>query len=87
MTQSFRARVDVRLQANVNDPQGNAVYQGLRSLGHGGVRDVRIGKIVEMELDAGDAHSALEQVERMCLELLVNPTIESFSVIIDENTV
>jgi phosphoribosylformylglycinamidine synthase len=77
---TFRARVDVRLQANVNDPQGNAVRSGLRSLGHADVSAVRIGKIVEFTLAAADAETAHARVERMCHELLANPTIESFDI-------
>ena len=77
---TYRARVDVRLDANVNDPQGNAVREGLRSLGHEDVRDVRIGKIVELSLEAADEAAARERVERMCHELLANPIIESFDI-------
>ena len=77
---TFRARVDVRLDANVNDPQGNAVRTGLHSLGHEDVRDVRIGKMVEFTLQAADETAARERVDRMCHELLANPTIESFQI-------
>lgn len=81
---TFRARVDVRLDANVNDPQGNAVRDGLLSLGHDDVRSVRIGKIVELTLDAADAAEARRRVDRMCHELLANPVIESFEIEIAE---
>ena len=83
-TPTFRARVVVRLDDNVNDPQGNAVREGLRSLGHQDVRGVRIGKIVEFTLDAADAGAARDRVEKMCHELLANPTIESFEIEIEE---
>jgi phosphoribosylaminoimidazole-succinocarboxamide synthase len=81
---SYRARVDVRLDANVNDPPGNAVREGLHSLGHADVRDVRIGKLIELRLDAADADEARTRVERMCHELLANPVIESFEISLDE---
>ena len=81
---AYRARVDVRLDANVNDPQGNAVREGLRSLGHEDVGDVRIGKIVELTLQAADEAAARERVGRMCHELMVNPIIESFDIEVDE---
>ena len=77
---TYRARVDVRLDANVNDPQGNAVREGLHSLGHDDVSGVRIGKIVELTLRAADEAAARERVERMCHELLANPIIESFRI-------
>ena len=81
---SFRARVNVRLDANVNDPQGNAVREGLHSLGHDDVREVRIGKIVELTLLAADETTARERVDRMCHELLANPIIESFEIEVAE---
>lgn len=85
MSRRCRARVDVRLLENVNDPQGNAVGSGLLSLGHDDVRDVRIGKIVELTLEASDVGAAHARVEQMCDELLVNATIESFNITIDED--
>ena len=80
----YRARVDVRLDANVNDPQGNAVRAGLHSLGHEDVKDVRIGKIVELTLAASDEAAARDRVDAMCHELLANPTIESFEIEVAE---
>ena len=80
----YRARVDVRLDDNVNDPQGNAVREGLHSLGHEDVRGVRIGKIVELVLEASDEAAARERVDRMCHELLANPIIESFEIEVEE---
>ena len=81
---TYRARVDVRLDANVNDPQGNAVREGLHSLGHGDVTGVRIGKIVELTLEAEDEAAARQRVDTMCHELLANPIIESFEIEIAE---
>jgi len=81
---TYRARVDVRLDANVNDPQGNAVRAGLHSLGHEDVSGVRVGKIVELTLLATDPAVARERVDRMCHELLANPTIESFEIEVEE---
>ena len=83
-TRAFRVRIDVRLDANVNDPAGNAVRSGLLSLGHEDVRDVRIGKIVELTLDAADAPEARTRADQMCHELLANPVIESFEIDISE---
>ena len=82
----FRARVDVRLDENVNDPQGNAVRAGLHSLGHADVAAVRVGKIVELTLTAADAGAARERVDRMCHELLANPIIESYEIEVSEES-
>ncbi len=71
----MRARVFVTLKREVLDPQGEAVRKGLQSLGLSGVREVRVGKLIELELDdaQGDTDAALRTaVER----LLVNPVIE-----------
>ena len=81
---TYRARVDVRLDSNVNDPPGNAVRDGLRSMGHTDVGDVRIGKIVEFSLQAADGDQARARVEQMCQELLANPVIETFHISLDE---
>jgi phosphoribosylformylglycinamidine synthase len=71
----MRARVTVTLKREVLDPQGEAVKKGLQQLGVAGVREVRVGRLIEIDLDesAGDATEALRvAVER----LLVNPVIE-----------
>jgi phosphoribosylformylglycinamidine synthase PurS subunit len=84
--QRFRARVDVRLNENVNDPQGNAVRAGLHSLGHADVAAVRVGKMVELTLTAADLETARQRVDRMCQELLANPIIESYEISISEDS-
>ncbi len=79
----MRARVMVTLKREVLDPQGEAVRRGLESLGIQGVRNVRVGKLIELELDdaAGDVQAALTlAVEK----LLVNPVIEDGHVVVDE---
>jgi phosphoribosylformylglycinamidine synthase len=70
------ARITIRLDAAVNDPQGNTVRDALRALGHDDVRDVRVGKAIDLVIDAADADEARARVERMCQELLANPVIE-----------
>jgi phosphoribosylformylglycinamidine synthase len=73
-------RITVRLDAAVNDPQGNAVRDALRALGHEDVRDVRVGKVIDLAVDAADADEARARAERMCHELLANPVIETWQV-------
>ena len=74
----FLAKIYVTLKPAVNDPQGLTVKGGLRSLGFDGVEGVRIGKYMEILLDAKDQDSASEQVKQMCQKLLANPVIEQF---------
>lgn len=83
---AFRARVLVRLDDNVNDPAGNAVREGLLALGHADVGRVRIGKIVELALEAASPADARARVERMCHDLLANPVIETFEIEVVEGS-
>ena len=77
---TWRVRVDVRLDAAVNDPQGNTVRDALTGLGHDDVRSVRIGRIIELTIDAAGPDDARDRVEGMCRELLANPVTESFEI-------
>jgi phosphoribosylformylglycinamidine synthase PurS subunit len=72
------ARVVVTPKPLVNDPQGITVKQGLATLGFKEVSDVRIGKYIEVRLDAASEHEAKQRVEAMCRQLLANHVIEDF---------
>jgi phosphoribosylformylglycinamidine synthase PurS subunit len=72
------ARVIVTPKPVVNDPQGITVKQGLAALGFREVSDVRIGKYIEVTLDAATEHEARQRVEAMCKQLLANHVIEDF---------
>jgi len=74
-----RATVLVRPKQGILDPQGEAVESALGHLGFS-VSEARVGKVVDLEVDASDATEARAQVERMCEQLLANPLIESFEV-------
>ena len=74
----IRAKVIVTPKPVVNDPQGLTVKQGLASLGFRNVADVRVGKYIEVNLDASSEHEARESVEAMCRQLLANHVIEDF---------
>jgi phosphoribosylformylglycinamidine synthase len=76
----MRARVHVTLKEGVLDPQGAAVGQALASLGFDGVQDVRIGRVIELELRETDAEVAQARVDAMCRALLANTVIESYRV-------
>jgi len=76
----FLAHVFVQLKPEVNDPQGSTVLSALSSLGFSSVKNVRVGKFMEISLQATDKESASSQVQEMGQRLLANPTIESFEV-------
>jgi phosphoribosylformylglycinamidine synthase len=72
-----RVAVDVLLKREILDPQGRAVEQALPELGFAGASDVRVGRHIELEVDAeGDELAA--RVAAMCDGFLSNPTIESY---------
>lgn len=76
----MKARVNVTLKAGVLDPQGEAVRHALGSLGFDGVGEVRVGKVIELDLDDTDAAAARARVDAMCEKLLANTVIESYTV-------
>lgn len=76
----YQAQIYVTLRPSVLDPAGTAVQSGLRHMGYDNVEQVRIGKYIELTLSAADEEAALNQIERMCTQLLVNPTIENYRV-------
>lgn len=74
----MKARIYVTLKREVLDPQGDAVKHALGSLGFPGIKDVRIGKLVEIELDGESDEARKAQLKSMCEKLLANPVIEDF---------
>ena len=72
------ARIVVTPKPVVNDPQGITVKQGLATLGFSEVSDVRVGKYIEVSLEAGSEHEARQRVESMCKQLLANHVIEDY---------
>lgn len=70
-----KARVLIRPKAGILDPQGIAVEQALPALGFAGVSNVRVGRLVELEVEDP------AQLEAMCQKLLANPLIEDYEVL------
>ena len=81
----MRATVLVRPKTGILDPQGEAVGHSLRNLGFD-VDAVRVGRVVDLEVEADGAEDATAQIKRMCAELLANPLIESFEIRLGEET-
>lgn len=74
----YKALVHVTLKESILDPQGSAVKKGLSSLGFSDVLDVRVGKYVEVSLNAESKEHALAEIKEMCNKLLANPVIENY---------
>jgi phosphoribosylformylglycinamidine synthase subunit PurS len=78
----MKATVVVTLKPEVLDPQGDAVRRALGKLGFEGVTGVRVGKIIEIELDDAQvkAPELTERLRKMADEILANPVIEDFEI-------
>jgi len=76
----LKARIYVTLKTGVLDPQGEAVKKSLHVLGYGNVEEVRMGKFVEVDLQAGDPEKARQELMEMSDKLLANPVIENYRV-------
>lgn len=81
----MKATVLVRLKSEVLDPQGDAVRRALGKLGFEGVKGVRVGKLIEIDLDdasggAGGGADVKARLEKMADEMLANPVIEDFEI-------
>jgi len=74
-----KATVLVRPKEGILDPQGDAVGASLRTLGFG-ISDARVGRLVEVDVEAGTVEEARAQVDEMCKRLLANPLIESYEI-------
>ena len=76
--QQMKAKVHITLKRGVLDPQGKAVQRTLAQLGFKGIKDVRQGKYIELELSESDPEKAKIEVQGMCEKLLANLVIEDF---------
>ncbi len=76
----MKARVLVRLKEGILDVQGATVKRALAGLGFAEVRDIRVGKVIEVELEGDSAEAAKGRIEEMCSKLLANPVTEDFTV-------
>ncbi len=73
----MKVRILVSLKPGVLDPQGRAVHHSLEHMGFDGVEDVRIGRMIEMELADGTSD---ETIRSMCEKLLANMVIEDYAI-------
>lgn len=73
----MKVRIHVSLKNGVLDPQGRAIHHSLEGMGFAGVKDVRVGRLIELEVDESVSDEALDE---MCRKLLANMVIENFRV-------
>jgi phosphoribosylformylglycinamidine synthase PurS subunit len=70
----LKARVLIRPKEGILDPQGQAVERALPALGFAGVEEVRVGRLVELEVEDSS------QIDAMCQKLLANPLVEDYDI-------
>jgi phosphoribosylformylglycinamidine synthase subunit PurS len=76
----MKVRVLVRLKRSILDVQGAAVQRALAGLGFDDVRELRVGKLIEVDVDAASAEQARARVDEMCRRLLANTILEEFTI-------
>lgn len=74
----LKAQIHITLKPSVSDPQGLTVAGGLKQLGFNSVDSVRVGKFIEIEVEAQSREKAENDFNEMCEKLLANPVIEDY---------
>ncbi len=83
-TGMYLARVVVTLRPSLLDPQGKAIHHALGSLGLGAIEDVRMGKFLELRIQAPTEDETRRFVDEACRKLLANPVMEDYSFTIEK---
>lgn len=74
----FSAKIKVILRKSILDPQGKAVEHSIQSLGYKNIKDTRIGKFIELKIDAVSENEAKKVTDEVCGKLLANPVMEDY---------
>ena len=80
----FKAKVIIKRRPSILDPQGKAVEKGAELLGLTNIKDTRIGKYIEFNVDAESKNDAEKEVKDYCRKLLANPIMEDFEFSLEE---
>lgn len=80
----YKATVNVTLRSSILDPQGKAAHHALNNLGLSEIQDVRIGKRIELQLDADSKDQAKKIADSACTQLLANAVMEDYEIEIEE---
>ena len=81
----YKAIVNVTLRKSILDPQGKATHHALQNLGLNQINDVRIGKLIQLDIDAEDEKSALALADKACSKLLANEVMEDYQIEIEKS--
>lgn len=80
----YKAKITVVLRPSILDVQGKAVQHAVHSMGYETVDQIRIGKHVEVLINAADEETARHQVREICQKVLANPVMENFDFTIEK---
>jgi phosphoribosylformylglycinamidine synthase PurS subunit len=80
----YTAKITITLRKSILDPQGKAVRHGAHSLGYKAINDIRIGKFIEMNIDAPTEAEARRITEEICQKLLANPVMEDYRFTVEQ---
>ena len=75
----YKAKVHITLRKSILDPQGKAVEHAVATLGVSGIKDVRIGKYIEFDVEGTNESDARKASEEVCRKLLANPVMEDYA--------
>lgn len=79
----YKAKVNITLRKSILDPKGKAAHHALQNLGMNAVQSVRIGKFIELDIDAQTKEEAYQQAEKSCAKLLANEVMEDYHIHIE----
>lgn len=79
----YTAKINITLRKSILDPQGKAAHRALQDLGMTDIESTRIGKFVELEIEASDKESAFKKADEACKKLLVNEVMEDYQIHIE----
>ena len=76
----YKAHITISLRKSILDPQGKATHHALQNLGLKDISDVRIGKLIELNIDAESKDKAIEIAQTATEKLLANPVMEDYEI-------
>lgn len=82
----FTANVVIKLRESILDPQGKTIENSLKSIGFNAILETRIGKFIELKIDAENEEDARIIVENACEKLLANPVMENYNYTLEKHT-
>lgn len=76
----MKVRIEITRRSEIADPEGSTIRRALGDLGHGNVTQVRVDRIIHLDIDEPDKEKARAQAVEMCRQMLANPVLEDFEV-------